>query len=644
MGTDTADFELVLEDPKGDIIRYSLPNGSFVLGRGSNVDMRIRHPTVSRQHAMINNEAGTIEIRDLGSRNGTFVNGEPVIERRLAADDVISLGAQPLRLRKKRSPERGGGLDGVSSPLSAMDMFVRTPQELMKQFGGENLFPIEELLGSRQGPKAEAIRQQYDAMRSLFAISNTLASESDIAIKLQAALEQVVEHVKGEFGYILLVDEKTKRLVPLYSCSQVPGKATISKSLAERVVKEGIAVLTDDAMSDVRFSSSESVSNLRIHSALVVPIWTEELLLGALYVSHHHKVAWFDKRHLAYTSAVGKQMGMAVARDANLRKNMALVKYLSSIRRSLEQKLQEQSASVKGCLSRQEQMLQQLMQSASLRSVAEIFANLGYQIDKPLIILMPRLRFIAKYTETLERICEQFSAELASVSGENMEAVGRPDFRQPVRKIRETLLVCQSEIAEMQREAKALRSFSPSEQPMKVNVNELVGSLIALLAVEFEKSSIVVEQDLSEAPVELVCDELGLSQTLFCAVLNSIESLKKKPLRADESRRIRIGVRKDRNDITITISDNGIGVAEEHKLKAFNPFFTTKEDSGGIGLGLTKARNFVLKHSGHISFDSGDGGETTLRITLPVASSRAQDRERAETNIFDGLEVIGEDE
>ncbi|HUT02457.1 MAG TPA: FHA domain-containing protein [bacterium] len=640
MVTDMADFELVLEDQKGDIVRYDVLNGSFVLGRGSNVDMRIRHPSVSRQHAMINNEAGTIEIRDLGSRNGTFVNGEPVMEKRLAADDLISLGAQPVRLREKQALKRDGGQDGASSPLSGMRMFVRTPQELMSQFGSENLFPIEELLGSRQGPKVEAIRQQYDSMRSLFAISNTLASESDTSIKLQAVLERVVEHVKGEFGYILLIDEKTKRLAPLYSCSLVPGKATISKSLAETVVKEGVSVLTDDAMADSRFSSSESVSKLRIHSALVVPIWTEESLLGVLYVSHHHKVAWFDKRHLAYASAVGKQMGMAVARDGNLRKNMALVKYLGSIRRSLEQKLQEQSSDVKRCLSRQEQVLQQLVRSASLRTLGNIFANLAYQIDKPLAILMPRLRFIAKYVETLEGICEQLSTALSSASEGNAEAVGRPDFRQPVRKIRETLLVCQSEIAEIQLAAKFLRSFSSSELPSKVNLNEVVGSLIVLLDAEFEKSSIVVEKELAEPPVELLCDELGLVQTLFGTVLNSIESLKQKPPRADVQKRIKIAVRKDRDDIIITVSDNGIGIAEEHKLKAFDPFFTTREETGGIGLGLTKARNFVLKHNGHISFNPGEGPETTLRITLSINSPR----HRTETNTLSMPEAIGRDE
>jgi len=622
------DFELVLQNRKGDILRFDVPKASFILGRGSGVDMRIADPSVSRQHAMISDEGGVLQIRDLGSKNGTYVNGEPVMKKELAADDLITLGTQSLRLRKKTSAPEEVEDDGVT-PVSQARMFVSSPQELISQIEEANLFSIDDLLGAKDGPKADAIRQQYESMKSLYTISNILASDCDVAVKLQAALDDVVDRVSGECGYVLLIDEKTKRLVPLYSCSLVPGQATISKSLAETVIKKHVSVLTDDAMADSRFSSSESVTNLRIHSALAVPIWTEESLLGVLYVSHHHKVAWFDKRHLSYASSVGKQMGMAIKRDGHLRKNQALVRYLGNIRRALEQKIQQHSAHLKRSLARQEQVIQQLLNSESIRTWGFFSRALARQIDKPLTILMPRLRFIAKYAETLEGMCEQYSNIASSEAESDVSRAALPDFHGPVRRIRETLLVCQAEVQEVQRAIKSLHAFDATERSTveKVNVSEKIEALVMFLGVEFEHSSIEVEMDLVEPPIELFCDELGLEQALFGVILNSLESLNQKPPSRDSRRSLKITTRRDGDNVAITVSDNGIGIPEDRKSRAFDPFFTTKEDTGGIGLGLTKARSFALGHNGRIGFDDVEGFEATIRLILPLNQAKP----RAET-------------
>ena len=99
------DFELVLQDSKGDILRFDISTGSFILGRGSGVDVRIQAPSVSRQHAMISNEGDVLQIRDLGSKNGTYVNGEPIMKRELAPNDLITVGTQSLRLIEKPAVE-----------------------------------------------------------------------------------------------------------------------------------------------------------------------------------------------------------------------------------------------------------------------------------------------------------------------------------------------------------------------------------------------------------------------------------------------------------------------------------------------------------------------------------------------------------
>ncbi|MBN1592368.1 MAG: FHA domain-containing protein [Candidatus Coatesbacteria bacterium] len=612
------EYELVLQDCKDDILRFDLTEGSFILGRGSGVDIRIQEPSVSRQHAMISNEGGVILIRDLGSRNGTYVNGEPVMKKELTAEDLVTLGTQSLRLLKKadQALEESENV----TPMLSSQVYAVPPQKLISQLEAADLFSIDDLLGGKNDPKVEAIKEQYEAIRSLYTISNILASDADIAVKLQAALDDVVQQVGGECGYVLLVDEKTKRLVPLYSCSLVPGKATISRSLAETVVKKQISILTDDAMADSRFSSSESVSNLRIHSALAVPIWTDESLLGVLYVSHHHKVAWFDKRHLSYASSVGKQMGMAIKRDAGLRRNQSLVKYLSNIRKVLEHKIHENEAHAKQDLARQRQIVHRLLNSESIPNWGVFARAIARQIDKPIAVLMPRLRFIAKYSESLEQICENYQAA-AQRGDDNSGRATKSDFHELVRKIRETLLVCQAEIKEIQQTVAHLGLFDTEGHSagQKVDLNESVERLLKLLTAEFQQNSIEVVRDLAQASMKVNCSPIDFELALFAMILNGVESLLQKPLTGGFKRAIRVATQRDGDYAVLTVSDNGVGISGDARNEVFEVFHTTKENTNGVGLGLARAKSLAQKEGGHIACDTVEGYNASIRITLPMS-------------------------
>ena len=70
--------------------------------------------------------------------------------------------------------------------------------------------------------------------------------------------------------------------------------------------------------------------------------------------------------------------------------------------------------------------------------------------------------------------------------------------------------------------------------------------------------------------------------------------------------------------IVVKIRDEGSGIPAETLLHITDPFFTTKHDSGGVGLGLSISSRIVEEHGGTIDFDSEVGAGTTVKITLPV--------------------------
>jgi len=112
----TTAYLLVVENDSSRI--FHLPrSGVVVIGRGNEVELRLDHASVSRRHATIRVDDGVVRIADLGSHNGTRVNGEAVSEARvLASGDVATVGTSsvsctspsPRSRRARRTPRRRG--------------------------------------------------------------------------------------------------------------------------------------------------------------------------------------------------------------------------------------------------------------------------------------------------------------------------------------------------------------------------------------------------------------------------------------------------------------------------------------------------------------------------------------------------------
>ena len=81
---------------------------------------------------------------------------------------------------------------------------------------------------------------------------------------------------------------------------------------------------------------------------------------------------------------------------------------------------------------------------------------------------------------------------------------------------------------------------------------------------------------------------------------------------------MRISLEPVNNHVRAVIADTGRGIPQEDLPKIFNPFFTTKEEGKGTGLGLTVVHNIVQEHGGSIAVDSEPGTGTTFTVTLPA--------------------------
>ena len=116
-----------------------------------------------------------------------------------------------------------------------------------------------------------------------------------------------------------------------------------------------------------------------------------------------------------------------------------------------------------------------------------------------------------------------------------------------------------------------------------------------------------------------------IEQVVVNLILNACQAIE------DSGRKIVLATRHDRErgEVILTVADEGRGIAPEHLAHLTDPFFTTKRETGGTGLGLWVSAGIVKEHGGRLEFSSIAGGGTTATLALPVAEER---NERIKSN------------
>jgi two-component system sensor histidine kinase HydH len=152
------------------------------------------------------------------------------------------------------------------------------------------------------------------------------------------------------------------------------------------------------------------------------------------------------------------------------------------------------------------------------------------------------------------------------------------------------------------------RPKQPEFQP--ADVNEAIESVLLLIAQEANKVGVKVHKELDQSIGKHNLDAGMIKQAFLNMALNAIQAMPQGGVLTVQSTL--------RGDIIeVTISDTGVGIAEDNKKKLFNPFFTTKKN--GTGLGLVITYRIIENHRGTIDVVSKPGKGTTFMVRIPIA-------------------------
>ncbi|MHC4264958.1 MAG: FHA domain-containing protein [Planctomycetota bacterium] len=139
------EIKLVLVKNNGDYKIFPLVSGVAVLGRRSDCDLRIPLMSVSRRHCQINLDNGNIKVRDLGSTNGTVINGEVVDEAVIKAGDKIKVGSLSFVLQVDGVPNEFAAPPSLKEEASAKDESKEALSDILDgALVDENLSEVDE--------------------------------------------------------------------------------------------------------------------------------------------------------------------------------------------------------------------------------------------------------------------------------------------------------------------------------------------------------------------------------------------------------------------------------------------------------------------------------------------------------------------
>lgn len=267
-------LELSVQGPGGSHQRIPL-QARLTIGRSRENDLFLPDQWLSRHHAEIRSTVGGFLIVDLGSKNGTLLNGRPVRgEAALRPGDMIVLGEHTLSLIE------------ATASATLVDEEDSEP-------AGTQIFSAKDLSAAATLPTTdiEELARQNRVLTILSRASRELIAHRPLSELFEQILNLLFEAVPAERGAILLLDGSTSDLRIAASRSRHGQPiAAISRSIARKTL-EGGALLLPNVMEDTALQSQDSILSLGIRSAVCVPLWLttqsatqQENVIGLVYL------------------------------------------------------------------------------------------------------------------------------------------------------------------------------------------------------------------------------------------------------------------------------------------------------------------------------------------------------------------------
>lgn len=277
--------------PEGTAFQIDLTSGTLSLGRSSKNDIVVSDILASRFHAEIFKSGTNFIVRDLGSKNGTLLNGSLLKnESILNRGDEILIGKWSVIFCAEKSADPSSmGVEEEKIP------YKPDTQDLHTTMVDAPLF-IDELRRDKSGEMLSG-----RVASAVYEFGMELVSIQSLDEMYNKSISRLLDLTGSDRGFVYLLDEKSENLIQKAAVMKGPGEKSlkaISKTVSNLVLNEKKSIMAFDAMMDDRLKEGESVIGQRIRSIMCAPLWSEEKILGMIYIDSQTKPNLFSEDDL----------------------------------------------------------------------------------------------------------------------------------------------------------------------------------------------------------------------------------------------------------------------------------------------------------------------------------------------------------
>jgi signal transduction histidine kinase len=542
--------------------QFELDGGAVGIGRDVSNQVRLHDTEVSRRHAELRQTPDGFQLLDIGSANGTSVNGQPVKDALLQSGDHIEIGQSVLVFTAGRGDAQVSDLADHISLISKHDLEL--PSAIIKTIG--------EAEGSRILARPEQAASSpwlKNALANLSVMYETIQAVSHI-LDLDQLLERIMDlifrSIEADRGCIMMRNPDGGQAAPFEpkairwrEKTDPQEKIAVSRTIMEHVLREKQGVLVSDAAQDSRFRSGQSIVRFGIREVICVPMKGRHETLGVLYLDTRNSarellarniVGKFTEDHLALAIAIAHQAALAVEET---RYHHAMVQA-------------ERLAAIGQTIAALSHHIKNILQG--LRSGSDIL-RMGLT-EKDDNMLQKGWRIVEKNQGKIYDLV----MDMLSYSKEREPAIEDTDLNQVVRDVVEL---------------------------MKGRAGEIGARLETRLA--------------DQLPI-VPADPDGVHRALLNIVGNALDAVEER-----KNGVVIVGTSLEDGGewVRAVVADNGVGIPPQKLAEIFKPFVSTK-GAKGTGLGLAVSRKILREHGGDIVAQSQPGKGSKFVLRLPLKS------------------------
>lgn len=354
-----------ITEPTGRIWEIELVMGKiYAIGRAKDNDIVLNDRRVSRKHAQIGSDGKVFKIIDGYVENGSltrsvnhvFVNGAPMLEKPLVGGDLIIIGESRLEFIDGARP----GIISIPPvhppPIKASNE-INVPSQIETTVGSEGIpsaidsaagvdfddkplghtqvqLSANEIMGRQSHLSMESavatpeeikdLRRKAKILELLYEMSKSLGTVFDLKEIFEKATDLIFRGTPADRVVALIADETLDGKILDYSLypvgvktrdeklDKLTEKLTISRTITQKVMREKVALLSQDAKTDEQFLGAESIVSQGVRSTICAPLITESNVHGVVYADRLDPFAAFTADHLELISAVAAQTAVTV--------------------------------------------------------------------------------------------------------------------------------------------------------------------------------------------------------------------------------------------------------------------------------------------------------------------------------------------